>query len=297
MQLAGLEQCPHLLAIPGVQQLRREAAQAGGEVVDVAQQHRARRVVAGGADDLREIDDDRTVGPDQHVVGRQVAMDQAAAQHQLHLAHQHGVVVAGLPRFQFDLAQARRAVALCVGDQFHHQHAMEVAERLGHAHAGRAQLVQRLDLGVLPGRLLLLAPVLGGLADRARLTAAAHLAAFLVLHALLEAALGHVLVDLRAAHLTAAADHVDRRFLAALERPQHFVDDAVVDQRLQAWGCSHGIPGVVAAAGRRGRGRAIFAPPSRRGHRRATGAHCDPLAAAAGPGGVRCHDALRMRRA
>ena len=100
-----------------------------------------------------------------------------------------------------------------------------------------AQLVQRIDLGVLPGRFLLLAPVLAGLADRTRLAAAAHLAAFLVLHALLEAALGHVLVDLGAAHLAAGVDHVHGGFLAALERSQHFIDDAVVDQRLQAqWG-------------------------------------------------------------
>ena len=260
VQFAGLEQRPHLLAVPAVQQLRGEAAEAGGEVVDVAQQHRARGVVAAGTDHLREIDHHRTVGADQHVVGRQVAVDQAAAQHQLNLAHQHLVVDAGLVGFQLDLAQARGAEAVGVGDQFHHQHAMEKAERLRHAHPGFAQLVQRLDLGVLPGLFLLLAPVLAGLADRARLATAAHLASFLVLHALLETALGHVLVHLGAAHLATAAHDVDRRLLAALEWAQHFVDDAVVDQRLQAWGCSHGIPETGGGVGR-SRGAAMVAPP------------------------------------
>src|SRR5690606_28069124 len=127
-----------------------------------------------------------------------------------------------------------------IDHQLHHQHAVEVAMRLGHAHTGLAQLVQRIDLGVLPGRFLLLAAVLAGLADRARLAAAAHLATFLVLHALLEAALGHVLVHLGAADLLARAHHVHGRLLAALERTHDGIDHAVVDQRLQACGSFHG---------------------------------------------------------
>ncbi|MNT58113.1 hypothetical protein D3C72_1955300 [compost metagenome] len=145
-------------------------------------------------------------------------MDQATAQHAHHLADQGLVELAGLVRLQLDLAQARGGEALGVGHQLHHQHAVVVTVGLGHAHPGIAQLVQRVHLGVLPGRFLLLAAVLAGLAHRTRLAAAAHLATFLVLHALLEAALGHVLVDLRAAHLVAAAYHVHGRFLAALER-------------------------------------------------------------------------------
>src|SRR5690606_14696224 len=62
---------------------------------------------------------------------------------------------------------------------------------------------------------------------------------FLVLHALLEAALGHVLVDLGAADLLAGAHHIHGRFLSALERAHHGVDHAVVDQRLQACGSFH----------------------------------------------------------
>src|SRR5690606_17111841 len=139
------------------------------------------------------------------------------------------------------LAQPRGREPLGVRHQLHHQHAVEVAVRLGHAHAGVAQLIQGVDLGVLPGGLLLLAAVAGGLADRTGLAAAAHLAALLVLHALLEAALRHVLVDLRAPHLVAAAHHVDGGLLATLERAQYLVDHAVVDQRLQAVGGLHGV--------------------------------------------------------
>src|SRR5690606_4664878 len=108
-----------------------------------------------------------------------------------------------------------------------------------HAYPGIAQLVERLDLGVLPLRLLLAAAVTRGLADRARLAAAPHLAPLLVLDALLEAALCHVLVDLGAADLASGVHHVDRGLLAALERTQDRVDHAVFDQRLQAGGCLH----------------------------------------------------------
>src|SRR3546814_10659081 len=90
-----------------------------------------------------------------------------------------------------------------------------------------------LVLGVLPGFFLLLAAVARRLADRPRLATAAHLAPFLVLHALLEAALRHVLVDLGATHLAAAVHDIDGGLLAALERAQDLVDDAIVDERLE----------------------------------------------------------------
>ena len=80
---------------------------------------------------------------------------------------------------------------------------------------------------------MLLAPVLGRLSDRAGLAAAAHLAPLLVLDALLETALGHVLVDLGAADVIASADYIDCCFLAAFERSHNPIDDAVVDQGLQ----------------------------------------------------------------
>lgn len=68
-------------------------------------------------------------------------------------------------------------------------------------------------------------------------SAAARLAAFLVMRALLKASLCHVAIDLRAANLRAAADQVDGRFLATLERAEHFVNHAIIDEGLQAGGC------------------------------------------------------------
>src|SRR3546814_2735030 len=112
--------------------------------------------------------------------------------------------------------------------------------RFGHAHACIAQLVQRFDFVVLALFFLLPAAVARRLAHRTRFAAAAHLAALLVLHALLEAALRHVLVDLRAAHLAAAAHHVHGRLLAALEWAQDLVDEAIVDERLEGGGRFHG---------------------------------------------------------
>src|SRR3546814_17741264 len=76
------------------------------------------------------------------------------------------------------------------------------------------------------------------LAHRTRFAAAAHLAALLVLHALLEAALRHVLVDLRAAHLAAAAHHVHGRLLAALRSDERRVGKELVSScrsRLQRY--------------------------------------------------------------
>src|SRR3546814_20492545 len=108
--------------------------------------------------------------------------------------------------------------------------------RIGHAHACIAQLVQRVDFGVLPLFFLLPAAVARRLAHRTRFAAAAHLAALLVLHALLEAALRHVLVDLLAAHLAAAAPPIHRRHLAPLEWAQDLVADPPRPTRLAGRG-------------------------------------------------------------
>src|SRR3546814_20001431 len=108
------------------------------------------------------------------------------------------------------------------------------------------------DLGVLPLLFLRPAAVAGRLAHRARFAAAAHLAAFLVLHTLLEPALCHVLVDLRAAHLATAAHHVHGRLLAAIEGAQDLVDDAIVDARMAGGGRFRGILGTARRIGQDG---------------------------------------------
>jgi hypothetical protein len=48
-----------------------------------------------------------------------------------------------------------------------------------------------------------------------------------------------VVVDLGGAHLVAALDDIDIRFLAALQLPQHAVDQAFGDERLQTFRCLH----------------------------------------------------------
>jgi len=60
------------------------------------------------------------------------------------------------------------------------------------------------------------------------LAATAYFATFLVLRPPLKASLPHVSIDLRAASLGAGAHQVDRRFFAAFEWANYFVNDAVV---------------------------------------------------------------------
>src|SRR6185312_16029668 len=79
VQLAQFIQRPHFLAVVRIQQFRREARQADADIAHVTAQHRARIVVARRTDCLRQIDDHRTVRPDQHVVFGQVAVDQPHA--------------------------------------------------------------------------------------------------------------------------------------------------------------------------------------------------------------------------
>ena len=72
---------------------------------------------------------------------------------------------------EVDVVQARRRIAFGVDDQLHQQHAIVEVERLGHAHAGGREPVERIDLGALPGRLLRLAAEARALGHRARLSA------------------------------------------------------------------------------------------------------------------------------
>ena len=130
-------------------------------------------------------------------------------------------------------------MAVFISDQFHHQHAVEVAMRLRHTHPGGSEFVQRVDFGVLPRLFGFLAPELAGLADRARLPATTHLAPFLILHARLETTLTEILVHLGATNLVAATHDVYGRFLATFQRPEHLINHAFLNQFLQALGGLH----------------------------------------------------------
>ncbi len=73
------------------------------KVVDVTQQHGARRIVARGTDNLRKIDHHWPIRTDQYVVRGQVAMNQPAAQHQHYLPHQHAMVFTRVLRTELNL--------------------------------------------------------------------------------------------------------------------------------------------------------------------------------------------------
>ncbi len=142
------------------------------------------------------------------------------------------------------VVQARCGLAFGVGHQLHQQHPLEEIEGPGHTNPGGGQAEQRVDLGALPGGLLLLAAVAGALGHGTCLAAVLHAAVLGVVHRLPKAALGGRLVDLRGAGFATRPHHVDLGLLAALELPQHAVDQAFVDEHLQAVGGSHrGIVG------------------------------------------------------
>jgi hypothetical protein len=135
-------------------------------------------------------------------------------------------------------------VTVGIGDQIHHQYPVEIAVCARHVHAGLGQREQRIHFGVFPRFFLFFAAEFAGLADRPRLAAAAHFAAFLILHPRLEAALRQGLQGYGAADIVAHAHDVHRGFFAAFQRAQDFIDHAIIDQRLQSFGGLHRIVGL-----------------------------------------------------
>ena len=88
---------------------------------------------------LRQIDDDRPFGADQHIEFRQIAVNHAGAQHQHHFLHQRRMIEARFFFGEFDVVHARRGLPRGVGHQFHQQHALVKIVGLGHTHAGAGQ--------------------------------------------------------------------------------------------------------------------------------------------------------------
>ncbi|MDT4846818.1 hypothetical protein FQZ97_808530 [compost metagenome] len=137
------------------------------------------------------------------------------------------------------VVQARGGVAVGVGHQVHQQHAFEEVVRRGHAHAGRGQAVERIDLGALPDGLGHLAAEARALGHGARLAGVLHAPVLGVVDGLAEAALVGFLVDLGAARVLAAAHDVHHGLLAAHELAHDAVDQPFVDEGLQSGGCLH----------------------------------------------------------
>ena len=83
--------------------------------------------------------------------------------------------------------RAGRRLAPLVGNQLHHQHAVDELVCCGHPNTRRRKAVDRLDLGRLPREFLFLTAVPGALVDGALSTAVLHLPTFGVLGALFAA--------------------------------------------------------------------------------------------------------------
>ena len=196
-------------------------------------------VVGGSIHRLWQVDDHRAFGAEEHVEFRQVAVHQAGAEHLDDLLDHEGMKLTRIIRVQVDVIEPRCDITLAVAHQLHQQHAVEKVVGFGHSHAGIGQAEQRSDLGILPGAFLLLATIFAALGHGPCLTAATHLAAFLILGSLAKATFVGFLVDLGAAQLVAAAHHINRCFLAAHERSQHLVHQAVFDQGFNTFGRLH----------------------------------------------------------
>ena len=102
--------------------------------------------------------------------------------------------------------------------------------RCRHAHPGRCKPSQRVALGMLPRRLLLLPAITRALGHRARLATVLDLAPLGVVHRLVETALVGFLVHLGATNLLTTLHDIDHGFLATHELAVDMVNQAVNDQ-------------------------------------------------------------------
>ena len=225
-----LIEVPHLLGEGRGAAAADEAGEEIVEVVDVADEQLAGALIAGGVDGLGEVDDDGAVGAHQDVEVGEVAVDDAGAEHANDLGEQ--VVEDPLRHgwLEGQVAEARCGLAVAVLDELHDEHAVDEVVGDGDADAGGLQAVDRVDLGGAPGGLVLGLAVARVLAHRPLVAAVTGLAAFGVLGAVLEVALLGLLVDLGDALLAAGDHEVDLGLLAAHQRTQHLLDDAVVHE-------------------------------------------------------------------
>ena len=224
---------PDFMGVLRVQQLGRETAAISPDIVDVAFQHPEGIVVARGVHGLRQVDDHEAIDPHQHVELGQIPMNQSHTQHAHDLRNQLAVPRARHLRRGRNVIEPGRRIAVRADDQLHQQHAVKITMGLGHAHPCGVKPIKRVHFGILPGRLLDLAPVLAALAQGALVTAVAGLAPFLILGELVEATLFNGFVYLGAAHIGATGHQIHRCLLAALQRPDHVVDNAIINQRLE----------------------------------------------------------------
>ena len=86
-------------------------------------------------------------------------MNDAGTQHPHDLTYQCRVVGQRVFLAEGEIVEARRGFAVGVGHQLHQQHAFVEVVGRGHAHPGRGQAVQGVDLGALPRGFLFLTAI------------------------------------------------------------------------------------------------------------------------------------------
>ncbi len=212
---------------------RVERDEEAQHVVEVAQEEELGARAVRGGDHLREVNDRGAIGGEQDVVGRQIAVDQIAAQHRDDLRQQICVDPHRIVGWDRDVDHARRDLPIGTGDQLHQEDALVEHHRGRDAHAAAGQLVEGVGLGGFPGLFLGVAPELAAAIDRALGASIADLAAFLVVRVVLEAAGRAVLVDLRRENRVPTANGRDIGFLATLQATADLVDDSFSQQEIE----------------------------------------------------------------
>ena len=217
------------------QEPRVEFGEVFGDVSQVAAEDFGGAVVAGGVDDLGHVDDGGAAGGDEDVEGREVTVDLAAAEQQADLAVDFAMQELGDVGGEFEVGEAGGGGASFVDEQLHQQYIVIEEVGLGNADAGVEGFGEGLVLHVAPALLDQLLAVVGALAHGPLVTGVAGLVApFGVAGGGLEGALFARLVDLRRDQFALALDDKDRGLFAAHEPGTHCIDDAIVEELLQA---------------------------------------------------------------
>lgn len=212
-----------------------EFGEVFGDVSQVAAEDFGGAVVARGVDDLGHVDDGGAAGGDEDVEGREVAVDLAAAQQQANLPIDLAVQEFGDVGGEFEVGEAGGGGARFVDEQLHQQHVVIQQVGFRNADAGVEGFGEGLVFHVAPALLDQLLAVIGALAHRPLVAGVAGLIAPLgVAGGGLEGPLFACLVDLRRDQFALALDDKDRSLFAAHQPGTHCIDDAIVEELLQA---------------------------------------------------------------
>lgn len=209
------------------------------QVVDVAQEQRARVLIAGGVHRLRKVDDHWTIRSEQHVEIREISVDDARRKHARRLVNQVLVDFHSFARGKLKITQSRRGIVVLVDNELHDENPIDENKRLGNPHTGIAQAINHLDFRRFPAVLVLLLAVLRAFGDGALIAGVSDLAPLDVVRLVLERTILSVFVDLGGAVMVLGDDEEDLRFFAAHERTQYFLNDALISECLQTLGDPH----------------------------------------------------------